>query len=666
MRLVPAATALLFAATAHAWSSRTAENDLTPQLVRGSLQGPIASLTARFVIPVEGGTYGQAYGGIAIPPVGVVTGATARLNGAEHVLALEDAEAASTKFDALGAEEKPGPGEKRSALIVSGEGGSVSLGVATAHGGVLTLELSISAPTCFYRDVRYVAVPASWAKVAEVALRKRYAKDEEVDAECATRIQSSRGNGQESSAVWIGFPSPEIAKRSTGEKIAAFAGRASLGDEHLARVELDLAAQMSEVPRDLATVILVDASRSMSADDLETQRQLVASYLRAAPESRVQVLSYARRTRPLLPGWTTATQAGARLDRELRALAPRNGSHFDTALADAASWLDRTTGTKRLVLVTDERMSERLEALSPATLKRLLPAGTLVHVIALGGSGQPVRDEEVHLAPLAAATDGMAVRAGHVDDPASLDSTLLVRPISLDFVTVKAPGWTQITPRSDVACGDESDHEIPEGTSCTWWGEGDPSSGPIIVEGLVWGRRTQRLIQPDAQRGTDVARELSGLGTLDEKLQDKVDLAARAVNPKWSLYAQWGGSQGYEAGFGFGRSGFGRGGCGCDAIGTIGHGTGTGSYYEPPDLARQLRPLLAACRVDTVGISAKLEFTLLEIAELTVDLRVPEGTSAATKRSWQTCVEDALWDAQPMLTHVTARQSFDVDLPATK
>lgn len=204
MRLVPVATALLFAATAHAWSSRTTEHDLTPQLVKGKLDGPIASLTARYVIPIEGETYGLAFGGMAMPPVGVVTGAVARFGGAEHVLAIEDAEAAAKKFDDLSVEEKPGRGEKRSAVILSGESGSVSLGIAAAHGGVLTLELSVRVPTCFFRDVRYVAMPASWAKVTELALRTKIAKDEDIDAACGTRIQSNRGDGTESSSVWIG------------------------------------------------------------------------------------------------------------------------------------------------------------------------------------------------------------------------------------------------------------------------------------------------------------------------------------------------------------------------------------------------------------------------------------------------------------------------------
>ena len=665
MRLVPVALAVLFAGSAHAWSRRHAEQDLSPQLVRGKLEGPVASLTARYVFPVEAKHYGQAFGGLTLPALGIVTGAKVKLGGTEHVLAIEDAETAGSKFDALAVEEEK-PGEKRSAVMISGEPGIVTLSVAAAHDGVLTLELSISVPTCFAGDMRYVSVPESWLEVSELSLRALRAKPDQIDARCASAAQTPRGT--EESEAWIAFPAPEVAKRPSGVRLAAFAGRLALGDQHLARVELDLAARLADVPRDLATVILVDASRSMSADDLEAQRQLVASYLRAAPESRVQVLAYARRSRPLLPGWTNASQAAARLDRELRAIAPRNGSHFDTALSDAASWLDRTTGTKRVVLVTDERMSERRQALSPATLKRVLPAGTLVHVIAIGGGGQqPVRDEDVHLAPLAAATDGMAVRAGHVEDPANLDATLLVRPISLDFVTVKAPGWTQINPRPDPSCGDETERFLGEGASCTWWGEGDPSSGPIVIEGLVWGRRMQRFVQPDAQRGTDVARELSALGSLDDSVQDKVDFAARGVNKKWSFYKEWGGSQGYTAGFGFGMSGTGGGSCcGIGTIGTLGRGFGTGGYYPPPDLASQLRPFLAACKVSSVDIHVKLELTYVEIAELTAELRPPNGTSAATLRSMQSCVEDALWDAQPMLTHIAAHQTFDVDLRATK
>lgn len=667
MRRLPlVAAALVFAGSAHAWSRRTAEQELAPALVKGKLEGPIATFTVKYVVPVDKAMYGQAYSSIVLPPKGMVTSATASINGVTHSLALIDTEDAEKKFNALVTdEEHPPVGPKASAVLISGSQGNVVVSVAAANGGVLTLELTVASPTCFFRDMRYVSVPEAWVVSAEVALRKVVDQDGPTAACVANGTTDvPRGEG-----VWMAFPAPELTKRRSGERIGTFAGRVALGDEHITRVELDLSAQLSDVPRDLATVILVDGSRSMIADDLETQRQLVMSYLRAAPESRVQVLAYSRRVKPLLPSWTTASQAAPRVDRELRAMAPRNGSHFDVALAEAASWLDRIDGTKRVVLITDERMAGRLEGTPPATLKRVLPAGTLVHVVAVGGSPDqdPTRDEEARLAPLAAATDGMSVRAGKLENPKLHDSTLLVRPVSLDFVKIKAPGWTQITPTADeVACGDEESHEIPEGESCTWWGAGEPNAGPVIIEGLLWGKRVQRFVQPNFAHGRDVARELSVLGTLDEPLLEKAHLVARAVNEKWSMYAQWGGTAGYEGGFGYGLSGGGGGhGC-CGSIGTIGRGTGTGGYWEPPDLAKQLRPLLAACRVETVDVNATLEMTLTEIAELTVAMTHPDGTSSATKRARQQCVEDALWDSTPMLTHVTANHTYHVDMRAIR
>lgn len=654
MRCRLAATALLFAGTAHAWSHRTADGTVTPSVVHGTLAGPVATFTARFVIPVEAAAYTETLAQIDLPPHGLVTGATVTTNGTPVPLDLLGAEDASNRFGALSA-DAVGTGERASAVLISGEPGSVQVGVAAAHSGVWTIDLTVSAPTCFYRDMRYVDVPESWRKVAEFSLRRPLPAEAELDAACQP---DGAANG-----TWIGFPASELTRRRSGERIGTFAGRVALGEEHVVRLELDLAGELSDTPRDLATVILVDGSRSMSTDDREAQQQIVASYLRKAPDSRVQVIAYARFAKPLLPGWTTASQAATRVDRELRGLAQRNGSNFDVGLAEATSWLERIGGTRRIVLVTDERMAERLAATSPVTLRRMLPAGTLVHVVAVGATAQqPVRDEEAKLAPLAAATDGMAVRIGPVKQPELLDATLLVRPISLDRIVVKAPGWTKLSPSSAVPCGDETDLLLAEGTACTWWGEGDASSGPIVVEGLLWGKRTQRMLHADPSRGRDVARELSAFGSLDEPMQNKANAMARAVNAHWSLYAQWGGRAKYTEGFGMGGMGGSGSICGCDSIGTIGHGRGTGSYYPPTDLEHQLWPLLAACHVEEATIQVHLEMTLTEIVDLSATISPPNGTSAAVLRQQQTCVEDALWDAAPMLSHIEDSQTFDVNL----
>ena len=652
MRTPLVAAALLLARQADAKFVRTSDHEAAPVLVRGTLAGPIATFTVRFVITTDTDMYAQSYAGIALPPAGLVTGGTVARGGVTHRLDLLPANTAELSFSELSADEEES-GERASAVLISGGAGEVQLGVAAPHSGVLTVDLIVASPTCFYKDARYVNVPESWLPAAASSLRHPMPKASELAEVCSAGLATSTG--------WIGFPAPELIRRRPGDRIGAFAGKAELGEDHVVRVELDLAGVLSEVPRDLATVILVDGSRSMSRDEVEAQRQIVASYLRGAPGSRVQVISFARRARPLLPGWTQATQAAGRVDRELRALPQRNGSNFDAGLAEAAVWLQRIEGTRRIVLVTDERMADRLTETPAVTLRRLLPEGTLVHIVAVDAkAGQPARDEGAKLAPLAAATDGIAVRAGAVVEPAQLDATLLVGPISLDHVAIKAPGWTKLTPSAQLACGEEFGLTLPEGHGCTWWGDGDATSGPVVVEGLLWGKRMQRVLSPDLGHARDVARELSTFESLDETLRSRAEAFARAVNNTWSLFVRWGGTHRYSSGYGFGASG-GSSCCG-DGIGSIGHGTGTGTGIGPVDLEQQVRPLLAACHVDSDTIAITFEMTLVEIAELTVEISPPDKTPAAVVRRQQTCVEDALWEATLMLPEILDHVSYQVEL----
>jgi hypothetical protein len=667
MRIRLVAAALLVTSSAAAWSRRTTETDMEPTVVHGKLEGPIAVFTVRYVVPVESSTYTGAFIGIDMPALGLVTAATATSNGVAHPLGLMPVDDAATKFAELASldEGVVNGRDKTNAVTITASTGRAEIGVAVAQAGVVTIDVTIAAPTCFYRDVRYVNVPVRWRDIADVALRKIKVDAKAVSAACDPMLD----DGFETDTAWIGFAAPDLTRKPSGERVGAFAGRLALGEDHIVRVELALSSELGDVPRDLATVLLVDGSRSMSFDETEAQRQLVASYLQAAPQSRVQVLAYARHTTPLLPGWTTAAQAAARVDRGLRAIAPRNGSNFDVALAEAATWLERVQGTRRIVLITDERMAHRLEAVPPATLRRLLPAGTLVQVITVDeAEKQPRRDEDGRLAALAAATDGMAVRAGPIDEPGHLDATLLVRPISLDRVTIKAPGWTELDVSPDrTHCGNEPDELLREGQSCSWWGEGDASSGPVVVEGLVWGKRVQRLLRPDANRARDVARELSARDVLDEKLKNRVDGIARAVNSQWSLYTEWGGRAKYDGGFGFGMSGGGSSCGGCRArIGTLGRGRAIGVGRVPPDLVSQLQPLLAACNVADMQISATLEMTFLEIVDVTVQFGDWGEVPAAVQRKKQTCVEEALWGATPMLRRIEAHATYPVTFDAKR
>ena len=121
------------------------------------------------------------------------------------------------------------------------------------------------------------------------------------------------------------------------------------------------------------------------------------------------------------------------------------------------------------------------------------------------------RDDDALLAPLAQATEGMAVY-GHRDERGLADATKLVRPIALEKLTVDAPGWElqQSSPTED-ACNVDGD--LDEGTACSWWGLGTGVSGPVRVDGLLWGHHVVRVVRPDPSQGRSLARVLSAIGS---------------------------------------------------------------------------------------------------------------------------------------------------------
>lgn len=591
-----------------------------PQAVSGRLDGRTAALTARYLLRFEGPETETMFTTLELPAGAAVTHATVRAGGVAHRLALTPNERARARFDAV-VGRAAGPA-RRWALLLEDLHGMLEVSLLAPRAGAVTLDVELAVPTCFHDDVRYVEVPDTWKPALAPGLRPRGVRTAEVAAAC-TGIAETEG------VAWIGFADRALARRPPGPaRVGATAGRLALGDKHLARVELELARMLGEVPADLATAIVVDGSRSMTDAQRTSQRELVAAYLGAARGSRAQVIAYARTAHALLPAWTSAAEAAARVERALAALAPRNGSNIDVGLAEAAAWLGRITGTRRVVLVTDEWLAARLER-DPALLARRLPPGTLVHVVAVEADGELTRDDDdAVLAPLAAATGGMAVRAG-VSADAALDATMLVRPISLDLITVTAPGWTQIAKTEEGTCGDR----LVEGAACAWWAEGDPLAGPLTIEGFVWGRKVARVLAPDAARAHELARTFPDADALAEEHRAQLRVAARAVNAHWSLYAEWGGPDGYDDGFGMLR------GTSCCSSGstashTIGFTSSRATPRPPPlDLAPQLAHVARTCDLRGARVEAAIETTLSEI----VDVRV---TAPPAVRA---CVEDAIW-----------------------
>ncbi len=606
---------------------------LPPTAIHATLDGTQAKLVARFAHRVAGTE--QTALMLSRPWGAVITGASITVEGETHRLALVRKDAADAAFDAIH-EAAPGSA-RRWGVVIADAGMMPSATFLAPHAAWATIDLELSMPTCFFNDTRYALVPADWEKAFDVALRNRPISDAAIIA-----CRGMRGRGDD--AGMLALPSKELASRPPGEpRLGVTAGRLPLQTTHFARVELDLAGTLSAVPPDLATAIVIDGSRSVDGDDLEAERRVVASYLRHAPSSRVQVIAYARGAHAILPAWSLASRAAPRVDREIRALVTRNGSNLDVGLAEAATWLNRVEGTRRVILFTDERLAEAVAKLPASTLVSLLPPHTLVHVVAIDGQADALERGETMFADVATATEGIAVRGG-IRDGGTGDAELLARPISLDDVTIDAPGWTD--DGGGTCPSDEAGLALREGHACTWWWSGTAVSGPITVGGRMWGHPLSRIVHPDPTRAVALARERQPRSAFEGAIAEQLMDAAHAVNGRWSLFGSWGGRGGYNdlaegGGIGLGSI------CGCDTAGTLGRGGGTGTLkLNPFSLESQLRNGLRACNVRHDRVEVTVETTLQEIVAL--DVKVVEGlgfdqspTSQTTK---QACAEEALWN----------------------
>lgn len=608
-----------------------------PLAIDARLDGDTARFSVRYLVRAEKRVPEEAPS-YALPYRGLVTAATVSEGGRRHVLDLVPAAKASEQLAAL-YEKAPSRARAWAVLldVDTYRPGGFQLATAVPHRTSFAAEIEVTAPTCFDRDARYVLVPDEWVPRLPAAMRVR--DDAHASASCAGREQVTDG------LAWVKFPAPGLAARAGGaDRIGTYANRTALGKTSFVKLELNLAAKLTEVPADLATVLLVDASRSTSKEQLEAQRETIAAYLRAAPQGRVQVIAYARTARALLPGWTTASLAAPRIARELAGLQRNNGSNISAGMKEAGAWLAQATGTRRIVLFTDENLPTQQE--HTHVIDDALPPNTLVHVVALGGTGL-TRDDETKLAHIAQHTRGISVRGGELeivdDKPVRLDATLLARPISLDHVRVRTPGWETLTIEGSCPAEDASMASFAEGAQCTWWGRGDAVASPFVVEGLLWNERVERVMRADPSRALDTVRELSMLHVLDEKMQALADRAARAVNAVWSFYAQWGGEGGYQDVEQTGSAIYG-GICGCDG-GEMGGGFGMGRGEDRVDLAVPLARIAQACK-PAERIAVEVETTLEEI----VDVAVDGGTQAL-----RDCVEDALWKAWLVAPNAPAR-----------
>lgn len=579
-----------------------------PQVISARLDGDLAHITVRqTIVRTERGTTHET---IEVPDDALVV--SARVDG--HALALMPAAEADELYSAV--EDKPPDGPPPwGAKLVRGNRVSVELSLAAPAPGIATLELQLVAPTCYAKDARLVGVPESWAAESDLGCGAGY---------------------------WMRLPDPTLAERHGIDRFGTRASRATLDDLHVAKLDLELPAKFGEVPADLATVILVDASRSVGEAKFAAETALVLDYLRRAPQTRVQVIGYARRPFAIVPGWRNAGDALPLVERVLATTQLRNGSNLDDALLEAQTALNMVPGTHRIIVLSDELLAGFMRV---DQMRAALAPDTLVNAVFVEPRQQLLRDDDGALATLTSATYGIHMRGG-------FDAEEILRPTRLDHLIVHGTRWADLVP---MTCEDQ----LVEGTGCTGWFQGGATSTAITVEGMAWGRRISRVLAPDLTRHLDVIRQLSGKQLLaeDPRHQELADRLARGVNSVWSMFARWGGTGGY--GIQQGITGLTGGGSFMTGSHDRGSGSGVGSGpRRVASMESQLAPARLACHADRDRVGVQLELTFEE----TVFVEVGSlGTSleAARKRD---CLIDAIWDIELSIAEPTEHAQVSVTL----
>lgn len=612
----------------------------SPHWLAGRLDGITAKLTVRYHLATVGPS-GFNHFELALPDNGVVTGATVVADGVAHRLAFTAADAGSAEFETV-LTKAAGPRRRWEVMVESRFSSSVEVDVAAPRAAVLTLDLEVEAPTCFSHGTRYASIDPGWRRSLDRALHTTASRPDG----CVARPNDDGEPVMDK--VWIAFAADDGRWRPSGaDRVVMRGERVDVDHGHFARVELNLASELADVPADLHTVFVVDGSLSVRDSEREAQTKILQSYVQHAPNTQIQIVAFARKAQALLPGWTRA--ADARL-AALSALVPANGSNVDTGLIEAAAWLARTAGTRRVVLFGDERLGKRVAGLAPNVLRGVLPPGTLVHVVALDAAPPPapdarrapspsetpadaiVRADDIAFAELARITEGLAARGMMIDG--RVDATKLVVPIALEQVAVHAAGWVaaRVEANEPACTGD-----LAQGDGCAWFGAAEPSANAaptIALDGLLWNHPVHRTLTPDPGQRERLARMLTGfmanLGDAEHELQ----VVARAVNDAWVLYGAWGAADGYGD-QGFSEVSGGICGCGPDGgTGGFGFAAAPRVHASGPSIAVQLARATAACHVDA-RVDVSIELTESEIVDVAV---------TAPRADLRTCVTEAVWN----------------------
>ena len=283
-----------------------------------------------------------------------------------------------------------------------------------------------------------------------------------------------------------------IGVRSGESKTQLRLGRVAMIEKtQFSRVDIDVAKQLSALPRPLSVSFVIDASHTMDTSGIAAQLKLMDAYLAHVPWADVSIVAYGRHGQELTNGFIKARELGKLRNEHMAKLAPRNGSFLDRGLALAIPQLAARKGSQALLLMTDDRLRPAWETPRAVAELAKLPTRTVVHVADVTGGGTFAieRDDEHRLFPLAESRGGVAVVAGGITESKQSEladqALYLVRPNRIDHV--KLVGLGDDT-EEFLDTDEQESTTLPEGSGRRWMSQVKVAPQDVSVKGQLWSQ----------------------------------------------------------------------------------------------------------------------------------------------------------------------------------
>ena len=440
---------------------------------------------------------------------------------------------------------------------------------------------------------------------------------------------------------------------------AARLARVVASDPHaFTRLELDVAPRLSQIPRHAQVVFVLDASFS-AAELMPTQLAIVRQYAKHAPDAEIELVAFRRTASRVFNAFVPARDLERALAsaKQRGALALGNGSALEAGARLAVQVIAKRSGTRRVVITTDERLRGSLTTEAAIGSLAALDPTTIVHLVIPsvddGEGTRLVRDDESTLAPIATRHHGIYARLhgfaplhgtnhGAEFTRAVLE---LVRPLRIQHLAATG----------NVTVADT----LEEGDGIRLFEARTKAEAPaqITLTGKLWSDSIKLDVSPTKPFDTATAAFVFAEdlhGSLDAKEQMTLALAGRAVSPVTSYLAIEPGVRPSRIGLDGGGTGWGT--IGAGSYGTIGHGSGHGAFRQQPDLRALVDTHACVTKHKPAagwGVKLAVETTNDEI----VDVAVKNGFGPLAD-----CLVETVWKLRLDARFDEPREAFVVDL----